>query len=184
MTSEKQIQANRENAKLGGVKSEEGISVSRYNAVKHGLLSKEVLLQDEDEQSLLELGKRLRQELAPATELEALLVDRIVANMWRLRRALEVERNAMEFQKAYKDLDLGVDFGLEKNVGFEEKQKMRRKTRDMITNSGIEEIMRYETSIERSIYKALHELQRIQAVRAGEKPPAPLAVDIDISRDE
>ena len=184
MTTDKQIQANRQNAGLGGVKTPEGKAITRYNALRHGLLSKEVLLEGEDEQSLIELGKRLQQELAPATELEILLVDRIVANMWRLRRVLEVERNAMEFQKAYKDLDLGVDFGLEKNIGFEEKQKMRRKTRDMITNSGIEEIMRYETSIERGIYKALHELQRIQAVRAGENPPTPLAVDIDISKGE
>ena len=34
-TSQKQIEANRENAKLGGVKTEEGKAVSRYNAIKH-----------------------------------------------------------------------------------------------------------------------------------------------------
>ena len=41
--SQKQLEANRENAKLGGVKTEEGKAVSRYNAVKHGLLSDKVL---------------------------------------------------------------------------------------------------------------------------------------------
>ncbi len=47
MTSEKQIEANKENGKLGGVKTDEGKAVSKYNAIKHGLLSKEVLLEDE-----------------------------------------------------------------------------------------------------------------------------------------
>ena len=31
-------------------------------------------------------------------------------------------------------------------------------------------LIRYESSIERGIYKALHELQRLQAARMGEKP--------------
>ena len=43
MTTEKQVKANRENAKKGGVKTPEGKAVVRYNALKHGLLSKEVL---------------------------------------------------------------------------------------------------------------------------------------------
>ena len=44
-------------------------------------------------------------------------------------------------------------------------------------------LIRYEAAIERGIYKALHELQRIQAARMGEKPPAPVAVDVDISKE-
>jgi hypothetical protein len=53
----------------------------------------------------------------------------------------------------------------------------------MIDNPSIERILRYEIAIERSLYKALHELQRIQAANAGEKPPAPVAIDIDISNE-
>ena len=36
MTSKKQVQANKKNAKLGGVKTDEGKSVSRQNAIKYG----------------------------------------------------------------------------------------------------------------------------------------------------
>ena len=45
-------------------------------------------------------------------------------------------------------------------------------------------IVRYEIAIERSIYKALHELQRLQAARQGEKVPVPLAIDVDVSKTE
>ncbi len=67
MTSEKQVQANRRNAlKSTGPKTQEGKDIVRHNAVKHGLLSQEVLLPDEDEAAFRELGERLREELQPA----------------------------------------------------------------------------------------------------------------------
>ena len=38
---------------------------------------------------------------------------------------------------------------------------------------------RYETTIENRLYKAMHELERIQRMRKGEKISAPLAVDVN-----
>lgn len=151
--SEKQLEANRENAKLGGVKTEEGKAVSRYNAMKHGLLSEQVLMEKEDESLLLDLEKRLRSELKPATEIELLLVDRIAGNTWRLKRALGMEK------------------------------------KDVISSGGglmydSDKYFRYEIMLERSLYKALHELQRLQADRKGEKVPLPVVVDMDISKEE
>jgi len=80
-TSQKQIDANRENAKKGGVKTDEGKAVSKYNALKHGLLSKQIMYEGEDADELLELEKRLRAELNPASEIELLLVDKIASNI-------------------------------------------------------------------------------------------------------
>ncbi len=45
----------------------------------------------------------------------------------------------------------------------------------------LSKLSRYETTIERGLYKALHELQRLQAARAGKETPLPIAVDIDLS---
>jgi len=42
-------------------------------------------------------------------------------------------------------------------------------------------LSRYEVTIERSFYRALHELQRLQVVRNGGKVPLPLAVDLDVA---
>jgi len=170
-TSQKQIEANRENAKLGGVKTKEGKAVSKYNALKHGLLSKEVLLDGEDEKVLIEIGKKLRVELEPQTELELVLVDRITANVWRLKRVMQIEREMIDddrkdiFNKKLKTLGEAFSY-------------------DSANYDTYSKLIRYETSIEHGIYKALHELQRIQAARAGEKPPAPIAIDVDISGQE
>ena len=41
-------------------------------------------------------------------------------------------------------------------------------------------LSRYEVTLERSLYKGLHELQRFQAARRGEAVPLPEAVDVDI----
>lgn len=112
--SEKQIRANRQNAELGGVKSKEGKAISKYNALKHGLLSKEVLLDGEDEEALIEVGKRLRTELEPQTELELILVDRITANVWRLRRVMQIEREMMDDDRS----DFGFSLsGSKKTLG-------------------------------------------------------------------
>ena len=44
MTSPKQIEANKKNARKGGVKTEAGKAIVKYNALKHGLLAKEVVI--------------------------------------------------------------------------------------------------------------------------------------------
>lgn len=183
--SEKQLRANRLNAKKGGIKTAKGKTVSRYNAMKHGLLCKEVLIEGEEENSLKELEQKVRTSLQPVGELELLLTDRIIANIWRLKRAMRVERSSMEWQKNYQDPfddkpDNELGSVLEEIV---EPQKYREKVTSMIANSSTEKLLRYEAMIERGIYKALHELQRIQAARVGDKPFAPIAIDLDVSGD-
>ncbi len=42
--SDKQLKANRKNAQKGGVKTQGGKAIVKYNALKHGLLAKEVVV--------------------------------------------------------------------------------------------------------------------------------------------
>jgi hypothetical protein len=159
-TSQEQNEANKLNAeKSTGPKTEEGKAVSKYNAIKHGLLSEQVLMKSEDGDALLELEKKLRSELKPATEIEFLLVDKIASNFWRLKRALSFE----EGEVICTQLMTGSTMGLMHDA---------------------DRFFRYETMLEKGIYKALHELERIQAKRNGEKVPPPIALDIDISGEK
>jgi hypothetical protein len=104
MTSEKKAQANRQNAlKSTGPKTPEGKDAVRLNAMKHGLLCQEVLLPGEDEEALRELSEHLWTELKPVGEMENLLVDRINASHWRLRRLGRVEAGIFAWER-YEEL--------------------------------------------------------------------------------
>jgi hypothetical protein len=45
----------------------------------------------------------------------------------------------------------------------------------------LEKVSRYETTLERSLFKALHELERRQAARDGQAVPLPVAVDVNLT---
>lgn len=216
VTSEKKIQANQRNAlKSTGPKTPEGKSAVRLNALTHGLLSQEVLLPGEDEAALTELGERLRDELQPVGELESMLVDRITAAAWRLRRLGRVEagifawelygelsERAQQEARTYES-DLVADVldatnpitdehkhqeALSKAQEMKAKQDTETATlgrtfiRDANEANAFSKLSRYETAIERSLYKALHELQRLQAARhAGTSVTPPVALDVDVS---
>lgn len=45
----------------------------------------------------------------------------------------------------------------------------------------LEKVSRYETALERSLFKTLHELQRLQASRSGAPLLPPVALDVDLS---
>ena len=52
--------------------------------------------------------------------------------------------------------------------------------RDANYAGAISKLSRYEAAIERSLYRALHELQRVQAAREDGQPPASIAVDVTV----
>ena len=94
--SPEQLDANRRNAqKSTGPKTPEGRAVSKMNALKHGILSKEVLVRGmnikESNREFSTLHDRFWQELKPVGPVEEMLVDQIVTTHWRLRRALTAE---------------------------------------------------------------------------------------------
>src|SRR6266446_6106790 len=92
MTSERQKAANQANALHStGPKTPEGKAVVRLNAVRHGLLARDVVLPGEDLDAFEDLWNQVRANLSPVGPIEELLVDRIVNAMWRLRRLARAE---------------------------------------------------------------------------------------------
>ena len=53
--------------------------------------------------------------------------------------------------------------------------------RDADRANAFSKLSRYETAIERSLYKALHELERQQAARLGTNVAPPQVLDVDVS---
>ncbi len=163
--STRRLEANRLNAtKSTGPKTATGKAVVKYNAVKHGLLATEIILPDEDAGDVTEFERKLRASLLPVGPMEELLTDRIVSSAWRLRRLARMEAEVLtddweQFGKS------GLGHAFSRNLG------------------SLPVLSRYETTIERGLYKALHELQRLQAARSGVLVPPPAVVDVNLSGD-
>jgi hypothetical protein len=94
--STRKIEANRLNAKNStGPKTPGGKAISRLNALKHGILARQVVVQGykitESSREFKNLHREFYQHLTPVGPLEEMLVDQIIVTVWRLRRARTAE---------------------------------------------------------------------------------------------
>lgn len=162
MTTQKKIKANRDNARNStGPLSPEGKAVVARNAYKHGLCAQESLLWYENAKQLRSLAIGLYEQLQPVGQMEEFLVDRIAAAAWRLTRVHEIEvgllgRPDHKGQRA----SVGESFRIDAR------------------SDNFSRLARYETSIERSMLRSLHELERLQARRTGGEAAGPITLDV------
>jgi hypothetical protein len=99
MSSFRQIEANRRNARLStGPITEEGKRRSRQNALRHGLTAETVIaaLEDAEDYAAFELAVTADYDAQTAVERE--LVLRLASLLWRLRRASAIEAGLFEHQ--------------------------------------------------------------------------------------
>lgn len=215
LASSKRIAANRRNAtKSTGPRTHSGKAIASQNSLKHGLLSKQLVLPDEDESELLALRTTFTETLAPEGALECLLVDEIVVNAWRLARVHRVEAAILalghyseierrELSKAGRFERHPLDHLLHDppvitdheahEAAVLKSDTARDLSRDragsalgtavacdLVENDTLNKFSRYQATVERSLYRAIHELQRIQGQR-GIASPSSAAVDLEVS---
>ncbi len=216
MTTRKQIEANRRNARSStGPKTRTGKAASKLNAMKHGLRAEEVVVRGENPADFARVLENLIDEFQPQGPLEEQLVERVAACMWRLQRLYRVEAGIFTYEALTIELDRAQKEArsyeeYEDDFSFESLTEMRitdeeRHTRataraektalllreeslalgiafkqDARNADAISKLSRYEAAIERSLFKALHELQRIQAARQDGHAPASIAVDVTV----
>jgi len=177
MASSTKLAANRRNAQFStGQKTAVGKAVASRNALSHGLLSSQVVLADESADEFDELRKCVIRDLAPAGEIEAILVERIVFASWRLGRVVRIETAAVRVQ-------MDPSFGVSENEKFEDRIYWAM-IRDSNSGNLLERLRRYEVTLERSLFSTLHELERFQARRAGEQTSAPAILDVHVNSTE
>jgi len=172
--------------------------------------------------------------LQPLGELEVLLVDRIAACAWRLRRVARIETESFAPVVSYSSKDLWFDDEDEEapaanevpgateaptppetnraacipdhlQVGYTEKdgdtetvvveheededrvsihiKSTNRSPARAFDKRGetFERLSRYERAIENSLFRTLHELQRLQAARQGASVAVPVVLDVAIA---
>ena len=153
--SEKQLQANKENAKLGGVKTTEGKSISRFNAIKHGILKDAV--SEYEKVDYRAFYASLSEDFPPKNILEEIILERIAVAYIKLVRASKAEA---EFMMTV--LNPTVEFGLKplyEKLGYEPILKAQQvELLDTMYS-------RYETSAENRFYKSLEKLLELRALK-------------------
>ncbi|MDD4628252.1 MAG: hypothetical protein PHE68_02540 [Candidatus Peribacteraceae bacterium] len=166
--SQRKAAASRENGKLGGVRTAAGKEVSRLNARKHGILGD---LKTKYEGNAFEgYRKELFEELQPIGFMEALLVERIALCCLLLYRAGKAEREFMLSRLSPPISDRLSDFDYDESSY---RPLVKPEDVERLTNT----YLRYQTTIENRLYKAMHELERLQRMRRGESIPSPLTVE-------
>ena len=167
MATQSQIDANRRNAqKSTGPTTPEGRAAVRHNALKHGLTSEVLIPTDEDQPEFGRLCDAFETEFQPIGPTEESLLENLVAAKWRLgrarkeetgffmKRAIELEHESQEYREAARSTRLAIIVEL-----------------DSAGPNTLAKISRYEARLERSFYKALTELRRIQSQREPVEPP-------------
>lgn len=172
-----QTECDQEN-RPGGVKTEEGKEISKYNALKHGVLR--FALTDYENDLYKDVLDQFMAEFSPVGALERILVERVAMYHVKLYRIGKAENEYMQSvlnPRVVRYSDPFIDVPLQgKEIVIHEGYFAK------ITKDHVKELtttfQRYEITAENRFYKALHELERIQRMRKGEKLPLPVNVDV------
>ncbi len=189
MATAAQIQANRLNAqKSTGPRTPEGKERASRNAVKHGLLAREAVIQGEDPAEFEIYREGMLQELAPAGAVEAMLAERVVGLSWRLLRAERLQTAAfaalddgeptdllearLEEWKQLKgsQWDRGIAGVVEENAALG-----KLVVADFAEARVLDRLLMYERRIESSLYRTMAQLRKEREARttAATAPEVP-----------
>lgn len=153
MATQKQVLANQVNAQWSsGPASVEGKALVAKNPLKHGVFSKQVLLDGESKEEFEVLNTQLYAYFKPQNFLEQLLCERAVAAAWRLARVTKMETILINQAARISLLDKGITEVFTENYGHE-----------------LALLSRYEITLEKILFRSLGELRALQATRKIEQ---------------
>ena len=189
MPTDAQLTANRRNArKSTGPKTPEGKAAGRFNALWHGAFAADLLLPGEDEAAFSELRDHFHSQYAPTCEAEEFLVSRMVLASWRLHRLAAMESRVLRAHAALGSSDSSL-LGTIKDAILGARSEPPPAPadsaptdrlavawiRDSNTGNALAKLARYQTALERSFYRALHELQLLRSHPEDWQPDTPSA---------
>jgi len=185
--SARKLAANRKNARKST--GPRDTRLTRYNAVKHGLLAHGMTELDDSKRHRA-VFSRLEKQLRPIGELENFLVWRIAFCRMRLDRAALIEAEFITAtlhppvtKTTYPDDSNWSDL-LERCNGKTEVIDPGLPARlSMSDVETLEKLQRYECALENKFYRAVNQLERLQRMRRGERIPAPTPLDSSVHNE-
>lgn len=170
MSTNRRTKSARENgAKARGTKTPEGIARSSANAITHGLTSHTIVLATESEAEFLKLRESYLLQFSPRNQVEADIVDQLIAARWRLVRLWSIETSLLdlelvrqqpaieeEFEVLESDVQLAIAF-----------QSLADKSRALAL------LNRYEARLQRTCNRALESLRVLREIQNLQNDPKP-----------
>ena len=159
MTLTRRALASRENGLLGGVKTPEGKAISRFNARGHGIFAEALGAQEAEDFEAIE--GELIGALQPAARMEELLVGKLALTYLRMFRCAKAEAKFDIVAAAPDRAGYGVDAFVRMVSLFD----------------------LYDARLTNQFMRLLHEVERLQRLRAGEDVPPPVVADVSVETD-
>lgn len=156
MATEKQLAANRENAKRStGPRTPGGKYISSQNAVTHGLFAESILLPDESTERFNALHAAYLKAFMPDSQEALDLVETVTVSRWRLRRIWTLEAANLTLEQR-------------NQAGATEDEDPPTRTALAVRSlslppRSLEALSRHEARCHRAYNQALDRLRKIQA---------------------
>src|ERR1700722_14705836 len=138
--------------KQSALQSVEGKAVVAKNALKHGIFSKQILLEGESKKDFESFKNEFYTQFSPEGFLEQLLCERALSAAWRLSRVTQMET-------------LLIDHTAKKTYS-------NRSISEVLSGRHGDELMllsRYEITLEKILFRSLGELKSLQMARSLEQ---------------
>ncbi len=159
MSSLRRITASRANgARSRGPVTAEGKQRAAMNALRHGLLAKCTVMQDESPEAFAELLDQHLGRLSPADGVEYGMIEEMVSASWRLRRAWAMETRILDNEVAARTTGDRLD-------------RMAAAFTDLAAKPSLELMHRYETRLHVIYQRALNNLLLLRTVLPNEPSP-------------
>lgn len=176
------VETNRKNAlNSTGPKTLAGKAAVSKNAVKHGAYSEALTMLRESPESFATLRAGMVESFRPVGAMEENLVERMASLWWRMERAKMVANQSL-WMSARRRLKGSLEDMLEMDP-FNEAVALDK---DECRFPGAwdydkqERLLRHEVSLERSFFRVVHELERLQARREGGPVPPAMVGDLNL----
>ena len=147
--SQRKIEANRRNAKKStGPKTTLGKAISSWNSTRHGLLSKRL----------------------------PFLVGRSKTHFTRLLSNLQQDLGPVGTLEEVLVEKIAQEYWRLSVAAWHEAEEFELAR--PFSKTGVYRVMRYQTTINRQLFQAMNQLERLQRLRKGDNVPAPLNLEV------
>jgi hypothetical protein len=166
MISEKHSQSARINgARSRGPVTPEGKAISSRNAMRHGLLARNVLLSNEDPKAFEMFFYLFIERFKPVNDIEMSMIEDMTAAQWRLHRGIAMEKSILES-------------GIAARPGKSPIEQITGAWCDPMNQVSLTRLERYQTRLQNMYQRALRGLQLMRKIPVNPDPPpepAPVA---------